>query len=86
MVVVFAGLIVVVVAAFLVFALRTPGRTHLPSVEPDGPATAVPSGPLTPEDVRAVRFPIVFRGYRPADVDALLERLAAQGREPETSP
>lgn len=41
---------------------------------PDVPAT----GPLTAEDLRRVRFPLALRGYRMADVDALLDRLAAE--------
>ncbi len=45
----------------------------------DRPDAGVPpTGRLTADDLRAVRFPVVLRGYRQADVDALLERLAAQ--------
>ncbi|MDQ1105308.1 DivIVA domain-containing protein [Nocardioides zeae] len=45
----------------------------------DRPDTGVPpTGRLTADDLRAARFPVVLRGYRQADVDALLERLAAQ--------
>jgi DivIVA domain-containing protein len=33
---------------------------------------------MTPEEVRRARFPEAFRGYRPEDVDALLERVATQ--------
>ena len=41
-------------------------------------------GPLTAGDLRRVRFTTAFRGYRAAEVDALLERLAAEmdGRTP----
>lgn len=47
----------------------------------------LPLGPLTGDDVRRVRFPIVLRGYRPADVDALLARLADQlGADSAASP
>lgn len=40
--------------------------------------TAVPSrvGPVTPHDLRTVRFPIVWRGYDPGHVDAVLARAA----------
>jgi DivIVA domain-containing protein len=34
--------------------------------------------PLSAEDVRTVRFTTAFRGYRMAEVDALLERVAAE--------
>ncbi|GAA0975909.1 hypothetical protein ENKNEFLB_03652 [Nocardioides aquaticus] len=45
----------------------------------DDPAPDVPaSGPLTADDLRRVRFPLALRGYRMADVDALLDRLAAE--------
>ncbi|MFW6775831.1 DivIVA domain-containing protein [Nocardioides sp. CPCC 205120] len=45
----------------------------------DRPDTGLPAqGPLTADDLRRVRFPVVVRGYRPADVDALLARLAAE--------
>lgn len=43
----------------------------------DAPAT----GPLGPADLRRVRFPLALRGYRMAEVDALLDRLAAQLEE-----
>ena len=41
--------------------------------------TVVPSrvGPVSPHDLRTVRFPIVWRGYDPGHVDALLARAAA---------
>ncbi|GAA1918685.1 hypothetical protein GCM10009737_20180 [Nocardioides lentus] len=34
--------------------------------------------PLDASGLRAVRFPLALRGYRMADVDALLDRLAAR--------
>jgi DivIVA domain-containing protein len=45
----------------------------------DSPDSLVPSdGPVTAEDLRRIRFPLAFRGYRMAEVDALLERLAGE--------
>jgi DivIVA domain-containing protein len=35
-------------------------------------------GPLTARDLRAVRFSTAVRGYRMSEVDALLDRLAAE--------
>jgi DivIVA domain-containing protein len=35
-------------------------------------------GPLTPTDLRRVRFTTAFRGYRMSEVDALLDRLSAE--------
>lgn len=39
-------------------------------------------GPLTAQDLEEVRFTTALRGYRMAEVDALLDRLAAELREP----
>lgn len=45
----------------------------------DRPDVRLPAdGPLVGADLRNVRFGMVLRGYRMAEVDALLERLAAQ--------
>jgi DivIVA domain-containing protein len=35
-------------------------------------------GPLTAQDLRRVRFGTALRGYRMSEVDALLDRLAAE--------
>lgn len=44
--------------------------------------TLVPAeGPVGAADLRRVRFPLVLRGYRMSDVDALLDRLADQLEE-----
>lgn len=55
----------------------------LPEVHDDRPDTRLddgplPDGPLGPEDIRRVRFPLAVRGYRMEDVDALLARVADQ--------
>ena len=45
----------------------------------DRPDALVPeSGPLEAADLRRVRFSLAFRGYRMSEVDALLDRLAAE--------
>ena len=45
----------------------------------DSPDSLVPSeGPVTADDLRRIRFPLAVRGYRMAEVDALLERLAEE--------
>lgn len=45
----------------------------------DRPDALVPQdGPLMGGDLRRVRFSLALRGYRMAEVDALLERVAAQ--------
>ena len=37
--------------------------------------------PVTPDDLAAVRFGMALRGYRMAEVDALLDRLSGELRE-----
>ncbi len=84
-----AFLVVGVVAAAAVLAVRRPQAGQLPEPTPDQYPASVPEGPLTAADLHAVRFPLVFRGYRPDDVDALLDRLAAQlpeGEQAEPAP
>ncbi|MBD8870291.1 DivIVA domain-containing protein [Nocardioides sp. MJB4] len=45
----------------------------------DRPDAGVPvDGAVRGEDLRRVRFPLAVRGYRMAEVDALLARLATQ--------
>ncbi len=45
----------------------------------DRPDARVPADrPLSPQDLRQVRFSTAFRGYRMSEVDALLDRLAAE--------
>ena len=49
----------------------------------DRPDADVPAdGPLGAEDLRRVRFSIALRGYRMSEVDALLDRLAAERERP----
>lgn len=42
--------------------------------------------PVTGADLRALRFNTVLRGYRASEVDALIDRLAAQLDEPGNEP
>ena|SRR5690348_17353872 len=51
----------------------------MPENDRDLPPSRVPEdGPLTAQHLRSVRFPLALRGYRMADVDALLSRVASQ--------
>jgi DivIVA domain-containing protein len=51
---------------------------------PDRPGLGLPAdGPLRGADLRRVRFSLAFRGYRMAEVDELLDRLAGQLEESE---
>lgn len=72
-----AGLAVAVLAGVAVVAAGH--GAPLAEAEDDRPDVLVPAeGPLRAEDLRRVRFPLAVRGYRMAEVDALLDRLAAQ--------
>jgi DivIVA domain-containing protein len=52
---------------------------EMPDVVDDRVHPVVPeSGPLTGSDLRDIQFAVVPRGYSMEQVDALLERLAAQ--------
>ena len=51
----------------------------LAPVYDDRPDALVPAeGDITASDLRRVRFSLAFRGYRMSEVDALLDRLAAE--------
>jgi DivIVA domain-containing protein len=73
----FAILIVLALGGVAVVAAGR-GAPMSPAYD-DAPDTLVPSdGPITADDLRRIRFPMAFRGYRMAEVDALLNRLAEE--------
>lgn len=73
----FAVLIVLVIGAIAVVAAG--GGDPLAPAYDDRRDVVVPTdGPLGAEELLAVRFTTTFRGYRASEVDALLDRLAAQ--------
>src|SRR5690349_14011847 len=90
MVWVFAILIVLALGGVAVVAAGK--GSPLSDEHGDSPDALVPArGPLHGEDLRRVRFSLAARGYRMAEVDALLDRLAAQleendGQRPGESP
>lgn len=72
------GILIVLVLGGVAFVAAGKG-TSLADPTDDRPDVLVPADrPLGAEDLRRVRFPVVLRGYRMADVDALLARLAAE--------
>lgn len=76
---------VLVVLAMGGVAMLAAGRgAAMTEVEHDRVRSALPDGrPLAADDLRRVRFPLALRGYRMADVDALLDRLARElGTDP----
>ena len=73
----FAVLVVLLIGAVAVVASGRGGA--LAEVYDDRPDSRVQAeGPLTAADLRGVRFSTAFRGYRMSEVDALLDRLAAE--------
>lgn len=81
MVTVLVYLLVVVVVAAIVFLLASLifGRgEELAPLPPGATATRLPEFDITPDDVRAVRFQQVVRGYKMSEVDWVLERLAGE--------
>jgi len=71
---------VVVVAVMGGVAVVASGRGgSMVEAYDDRPDALVPvDGPLAPTDLRRVTFSTAFRGYRMSEVDALLDRLAAE--------
>ncbi len=57
---------------------RRPGRLHGGDVRRPAGLPGARRRPLTADDLRRVRFTTAFRGYRMSEVDALLDRLAAE--------
>jgi len=73
----FAVVIVAVMGGVAVVASGRGGE--MADTFDDRPDARVPAdGPLSADDVRRVRFSTAFRGYRMSEVDALLDRLAAE--------
>ncbi|MDN5744883.1 MAG: DivIVA domain-containing protein [Nocardioidaceae bacterium] len=72
---VFAVLIVLAMGGVAMVAAGF-GEPMSPAYD-DRPDAAIPAeGPLRADDLRKVRFSLAFRGYRMAEVDALVQRLA----------
>ena len=71
--------ILIVLALGGVAALAAGRGAPLAPVFDDRPDSLVPAeGPIGADDLRRVRFSLAFRGYRMSEVDALLDRLAAE--------
>ena len=76
--VVVVEVIVVAVVLFAVAAVAVGRGGTLAEFAPDRPPLGLPDDrPLTADDVDGLRFPLAFRGYRMAEVDDVLDRLAA---------
>ena len=74
---VFAVLLVALIGGVVVVAAGR-GEAIAPA-DQDDPDPGIPAtGPLTAAVLRRVRFNVAFRGYRAAEVDRLITRLADQ--------
>jgi len=79
---VFAVLIVLAMGGIAMVAAGR-GEPMKPAYD-DRPDARVPQDrPVTADDLRRVRFSLAFRGYRMSEVDALLDRLAAELETPD---
>jgi DivIVA domain-containing protein len=66
----------VLVVLFVASVVATRDDSVLAAAPPDEADLVLPAGPLSPEDVRRVRFGVTVRGYRMREVDEVLDRLA----------
>jgi DivIVA domain-containing protein len=69
---------VVAAVVFLIASLVFGRGEELAALPPDATPTGLPEGPIAGDDVRAVRFSLVLRGYRMSEVDWTLHRAAAE--------
>lgn len=69
--------LVLLVGAVAVLVAERGGGRLAPAYD-DRPDVSLPDGPLTGDDLRGLRLNTAVRGYRADEVDALLERLAAE--------
>ena len=73
---VFFGLIAVSGLLYLVITVVFGPGGERSTAEPDSVPMDVPQGRiLNADDLEKVRLPVAFRGYRMAEVDALLDRI-----------
>ncbi|MBV9010609.1 MAG: DivIVA domain-containing protein [Pseudonocardiales bacterium] len=69
---------VVAAVVFLTASLVFGRGEELPALPPDATPTWLPEGPIAGDDVRALRFSQVLRGYRMSEVDWALQQAAAE--------
>ena len=74
-------LVVMVLVAAVVFLIASVvfGRgEELPALPPGASPTRLPASGITSDDLRAVRFQLVVRGYKMSEVDWVLRRLSGE--------
>ncbi|GAA1075595.1 DivIVA domain-containing protein [Tsukamurella spumae] len=72
------GLLAVAAVLYGVAALVFGRGDETPPLETGATPTVLPADDVAGADVRALRFQQVVRGYKPAEVDWALERLARE--------
>jgi DivIVA domain-containing protein len=75
------GAVVIAGVFLLITRVLPPGEQIAPSVRDEPIWTFAPDHRLVAEDVERVRLPVALRGYRFAETDQLLDRLADELRE-----
>lgn len=74
--------VVVVVVLFLLAAKFLPAGEQIAPPLSDDPIWRLPADQrIAAEEIESVRLPVAIRGYRFAEVDQLLDALAAQVRD-----
>jgi DivIVA domain-containing protein len=71
-------LLAVAAVLFVAAVVATQEGDVLVDAPPDRPDVDLPAGHVVAEDLRSVRFGMVFRGYRMSEVDEVLERLGGE--------
>jgi DivIVA domain-containing protein len=73
------GLWIIAVVILGMAAVAASGRMgEMPATVTDTPRPHIPTGELTGDDLRGLRFGVVTRGYSMQQVDELLDHLAQQ--------
>lgn len=76
-----AAVLLAVVLFFLAVRFLPAGEQIAPPLRDEPPWDLPTDRPLVPADVDTVRLPVALRGYRFAEVDLLLDRLAGELRD-----
>lgn len=72
------ALLGILAVLFVAAVLSTREGPLMADAPQDAADLELPAGPLQPEDLARLRFGMAPRGYRMSEVDAVLERLAAE--------
>lgn len=82
----FFAIVIVVVMGIVAVVASGRGGALAETFDDRADSRVQADGPLTAQDLRRVRFTTALRGYRMAEVDALLDRLSAELEPVEDEP